>query len=88
MDDVDGDITTRIVTDNPVDTSRAGTYVVTYSVSDSTGNGASMTRTVIVNLRPRHHGGGGIDVAFPVFLMAILGMRRLTRGHDAGSPLT
>ncbi len=88
MDDVDGDITTRIVTDNPVDTSRAGTYVVTYSVSDSAGNGASMTRTVIVNLRPRHHGGGGIDVAFPVFLMAILGMRRLTRGHDAGSPLT
>ena len=33
---------------NPVDTSRAGTYVVTYGVSDLAGNSASMTRTVIV----------------------------------------
>ena len=65
VDDVDGDITARIVTDNPVDTSRAGTYVVTYSVSDMAGNSASMTRTVIVNSRPRHHGGGGMMSRFP-----------------------
>jgi hypothetical protein len=88
VDDVDGDITARIVTLNPVDTSRTGTYLVSYSVADSAGNSASMTRTVIVNSRPRHHGGGGIDLAIPLLLVVIFGMRRLTCGHDGGLPMT
>jgi hypothetical protein len=47
-DDVDGDLTGQIVTDNPVDTSTAGTYTVTYTVADASGNGATATRTVNV----------------------------------------
>lgn len=49
-DDVDGDITANIVTVNPVDSNTAGTYVVTYNVSDAAGNAADeVTRTVNVN---------------------------------------
>ena len=47
-DNVDGDITNRIVVVNPVDTSTAGTYTVSYSVEDMAGNRAVATRTVIV----------------------------------------
>ena len=48
-DIVDGDLTSQIVTVNPVDTSITATYIVTYDVSDSTGNQASqITRTVEV----------------------------------------
>ena len=47
VDNYDGDITADIVTVNPVDTSTPGTYVVTYDVTDSSGNGATqVTRTV------------------------------------------
>jgi hypothetical protein len=88
MDNRDGDITARVVTVNPVDTSRAGTYLVTYSVSDRAGNNASIARTVIVRARPRHNGGGGIDVAAPLLLMMITCMRRLSCGRDRGSPVT
>jgi hypothetical protein len=49
-DDVDGDITADIVAVNPVNTSVAGTYTVTYNVSDNAGNAATeVTRTVVVN---------------------------------------
>jgi len=52
-DDVDGDITTNIVTVNPVNTAVAGTYTVTYNVSDTAGNAATeVTRTVNVNAVP------------------------------------
>jgi len=48
-DDVDGDITGDIVVVNPVDTSIAGSYTVTYNVSDAAGNSATqITRTVNV----------------------------------------
>ena len=47
-DNVDGDITDRIVVTNPVDTATAGTYTVSYRVEDSAGNAATATRTVIV----------------------------------------
>lgn len=49
-DDVDGIITDDIEVINPVDTATAGTYTVTYNVSDAAGNSATeMTRTVIVS---------------------------------------
>jgi hypothetical protein len=48
MDNVDGDLTSQIVTTSNVDTSVAGTYQVTYEVSDSSGNDATATRTVNV----------------------------------------
>ena len=48
-DDVDGDITTNIVTVNNVDATTIGTYTVTYNVSDAAGNPATeVTRTVNV----------------------------------------
>lgn len=54
-DNEDGDLTDDIVTDNPVDTSTPGTYVVTYNVTDSNGAPADeVTRIVIV----QSQGGG------------------------------
>ena len=49
LDNIDGDITADIVVDNPVDTGKAGTYTITYNVSDAVGNQADeVTRTVVV----------------------------------------
>jgi hypothetical protein len=48
-DDVDHDITSSIVTVNPVNTSAVHTYIVTYNVNDSSHNAAvQVTRTVNV----------------------------------------
>ncbi len=47
-DDGDGDITSSIITESNVNTEVAGTYSVTYSVSDVAGNTSSKTRSVIV----------------------------------------
>ena len=53
-------MTTDIVTVNPVNTSSAGTYTVTYNVKDLEGNLANqVTRTVIVNHPVVSSGGGG-----------------------------
>ena len=50
-DNTDGDLTEKIETKGSVDvdTSKAGTYTITYSVKDSNGNTASTKRTVIVS---------------------------------------
>ena len=50
-DNVDGDITSSIVVGgDAVDTNTAGSYVITYNVSDAAGNAATqVTRTVTVN---------------------------------------
>ena len=48
-DNIDGDISANIVTVNPVNTNLAGTYIVTYNVSDAADNAAAeVTRTVNV----------------------------------------
>jgi len=45
----DGDITSSIVTVNPVDTAVVGVYTVTYNVTDANGNSAAtVTRIVTV----------------------------------------
>lgn len=50
VDDRDGDISARIVKSGAVNTAAAGTYILTYSVSDAAGNAAApKTRTVTVN---------------------------------------
>ncbi len=55
VDNIDGDITEQIITINPVSTSEFGTYIVTYNVTDSSGNEAlEVTRSVYV--------GGTLDV--------------------------
>ena len=48
-DDVSGDLTSFIVTTNPVDTSSPGTYTVTYTVTDAASNTTSIGRIVNVN---------------------------------------
>jgi len=48
-DNKDGDITSKITTIGLVDTSKAGTYTITYSVTDAAANTAVATRTIIVH---------------------------------------
>lgn len=48
VDIVDGDLTASIMVSGTVDTSVPGDYVLTYSVTDSSGNNASTTRSVTV----------------------------------------
>ncbi len=49
FDDCEGNRTSAIAVDNPVDTNTVGIYTVTYTVSDSSGNAATpLTRTVRV----------------------------------------
>ncbi|SHG78096.1 immunoglobulin-like domain-containing protein [Winogradskyella jejuensis] len=48
-DNIDGNLTSSIVTSGTVNTNTAGTYTVTYSVSDAAGNSASISRSVVVS---------------------------------------
>ena len=48
MDNCDGDITEQVVVTGTVDTSKTGTYTITYSVKDAYENEATATRTVKV----------------------------------------
>jgi uncharacterized repeat protein (TIGR02543 family) len=48
-DDVDGDVTLSITASGIVDTSTAGTYVITYSVTDTAGNTTEVIRTISVS---------------------------------------
>ena len=53
FDFVDGDLSDEIVVDGVVDTAVAGTYPVTYNVSDAAGNAAvEVVRTVVVEDTP------------------------------------
>lgn len=58
-DNIDGDITANIVTGGDVvDTNTAGTYLVTYNVSDASGNLANqVTRTVNISAAPTCNDG-------------------------------
>jgi hypothetical protein len=68
-DKEDGDITSRIVVTNPVNTTLLGTYTVTYAVSDLAGNPAvPVTRTVNVQPQPAADGGGGGAVGLETLL--------------------
>ncbi|MDB5244169.1 MAG: hypothetical protein JWN18_39, partial [Parcubacteria group bacterium] len=51
-DDVDGDLTSTIITTGSVDTSTVGTYIVTYSATDAAGNLGSTTRSINVTASP------------------------------------
>lgn len=48
-DNCDGDLTGQVIVDGNVDTYRAGTYTLNYTVSDSYGNTACASRQVTVN---------------------------------------
>ncbi len=52
-DNLDGDITAKIVVVNPVNTNAAGVYTITYNVADTAGNHATeVTRTINVVAPP------------------------------------
>ncbi len=72
-DDVDGDISANIVTDNPVDTAVVGTYRVSYDVIDNSGNAATtVTRSVSVGvITGRGGGGGGASGLFSLLLLIL-----------------
>jgi PKD repeat protein len=59
-DNVDGDVTSRVVVaGDAVNVNKAGTYVITYNVSDASANAATqVTRTVIVTAAGSGGGGG------------------------------
>src|SRR4029077_4313717 len=60
MDALDGDLTAKIVTTNPVNTAQVGDYTVAYNVKDTSGNAATpATRTVTVKAVGGSTGGGG-----------------------------
>lgn len=52
-DNCDGDLTERVQVSGSVNTRRAGTYTLTYSVEDRFGNTATATRTVKIKTRPQ-----------------------------------
>lgn len=81
LDNVDGDLTLAINTTGlPISTIIPGTFTVTYTVSDVTGNVATATRTVNVTATP--------DVTAPVITMLGASPVNLTVGGtytDAGA---
>jgi hypothetical protein len=87
-DDVDGNISTRIVTSNPVNTAILGAYTVTYDVMDSSGNAAArVTRNVQVGAREGTGGGGGgaMGPVAALLLLAWLIALRVRRHRLASS---
>jgi hypothetical protein len=72
-DTSDGDMTSRIKVDNPVDAAVIGTYTVTYRVTDLSGNAATpVTRTVRVQAGGGTGGGGGGATGLEVVLWLAL----------------
>jgi VCBS repeat-containing protein len=94
-DKEDGDVTSRIVVTNTVNTTLLGTYTITYNVSDLSGNAAQpVTRTV--NVQPQaaalEGGGGGalgLEMLLALLLVAAFAMPRgrseLQRRRTPGS---
>ena len=57
-DNVDGDLTSSITVSGSVDTATIGNYTLTYSVSDLSGNSASLSRNVeVTDINPDLVGG-------------------------------
>src|SRR5690606_1979963 len=84
-DDVDGDLTDRIVVENDVDVDVIGAYTVTYDVADLSGNPAP-TLTRSVEVRAREAGGGGGGGAAGAVLLLALAAALLRRVEGLGPP--
>lgn len=83
-DNVDGDLTSNITVSGNVDTATIGNYILTYNVSDSSGNSASVSRTITVVAE-------GSDVTAPVITItgnAILDVTQYETYVDAGATAT
>ena len=78
-DNVDGEITDRIVVENAVNPLSVGTYTVAYNVSDLAGNSASANRTVTVKARPVQKRSGGSADPILLALLLLAARKKLTR---------
>ena len=54
-DNIDGDITNKVVIEGSVDTSKVGEYTLTYKVTDSSDNTFSIDRKIIVEIKNDTH---------------------------------
>lgn len=52
IDNYDGDITDKVVIENNLDVSKIGNYKIIYTVTDSSGNSASIERKIEVKAKP------------------------------------
>ena len=83
-DQEDGDITAKIVKGGMVDTSRLGTYTITYDVSDSKGLPAQQkyrTVTVVENTTPgctANCGGGSVSLSISNEKITVTGTTTVT----------
>jgi hypothetical protein len=88
MDAIDGDVSSRIKVQNAVDPAVIGTYNVTYTATDLSGNeGTPATRTVRVQTREATGGGGGgsfgLESLAWLALALLLGLRSRARSVSA-----
>jgi hypothetical protein len=87
-DDIDGNVTGRIVTNNTVNTAVIGSYSVTYNVTDTSGNAATeVIRTVRVTPREGSGGGGGgaiglLEMVLGLLVIGLRMRRRPVRGEQ------
>jgi hypothetical protein len=90
LDNIDGDISARVVVGNPVNTAVVGTYTVTYNVRDIAGNAAAqVTRTVNVTAAVGRGGGGGGALDYWMLVMlAVTWLLILLRTSAANRPGT
>ena len=72
-DTVDGDLTSRVVAAGAVNTALLGSYTITYTVTDLSGNAAPpVTRTVNVQAQAGAEDGGGGGAVGTELLLALL----------------
>lgn len=75
VDGLGNDISDLIQVDNPVDTSRADTYTVTYTVTDAYGNAADpVTRTVVVSEGTNPDTGGSSPLPACLAVLLCIGL--------------
>ena len=72
IDNYDGDITDKVEVTSNVDTSKVGEYSITYLVKDSSGNEASISRTVEVKEEKKSNGFYTDIVEGPTYIKGIL----------------
>ena len=61
-DEYDGDLTDKVIVNNPLDINKSGTYTIEYVVEDSSNNKVSATRTIEVLEKPKTNNTSGIPV--------------------------
>ncbi len=81
IDGVDGDLSGEVKVTHTVDARTAGTYAITYTVTDSAGNSTKKTRTVIVTEKTQ-----GRDAVAPVLTLEGANPLALTYGEPYVEP--